>query len=295
MPSFFQGFRNALPKIVPRWLSRRPRTTQRPNAFETGFKYLWEVATTVDIFTEMTLEGVRSWLPGYTLGESWALLDPATALPLIGRSRGIIRGEAETDAAYASRLPAWLDDWEGAGSSEILCKQIHEYLANKPTVRVVDRAGNWVSIDGNGVITTIPAGGAAWTWDWDSVSNPERAGQWSDLWIIVSPCEWPVTAGTTGGGGLAAIWGLGLDVRIGHAATASAVDAIRAIVSQWKGEHTWLVAIIWNYDATLFDPTHVNAGNPDGSQGEWAYDKHDGNGLQPTRPPSARYWIPPNG
>lgn len=287
-----RGFRNALASLVPRWLSNRP-------GLNTGYKILWVVAQQLDMMVEVgILEAIRSWLPGYPFDPTQTI-DPTTALPFIGRSRGILRGETESTTAYAARLRAWLTTWEGAGSSEVLVAQIQAYLGNTPTVRVVDRAGNWVSIAPNGTITVIPAGSAAWAWNWDKTSNPDRnvvgAPWWGDLWIVVTPCEWPVTAGTTGGGGLAAIWGGTVDVGIGHAVPAVAVGAIKSLVALWKGAHTWVEAIIWNYDATLFDPTVVNAGNPNGLCGEWGWDLFDGNGVQPRRPASARYWIPVGG
>lgn len=279
----FAGFRNALASAVPKWMQNRP-------FFQIGFKILWAFASVLDFFFAQVTEGQAAAWPG---------IGTPTALALIGQSRGILRGEIETSPAYAKRLQGWRATWEGAGSSEVLVKQIQAYLGNTPTVRVVDRAGNWVSIAPDGTTTKVQAGSASWVWNWDGTSNPERSSAtapwWSDLWIIVYPCEWPVTAGTTGGGGLDAIWGRS-DIGIGHAVPRAANDAIRALAQQWKGAHTWVEAIIWSYDATLFDPAVVNASNPtDGTWGNWAYDARDGNGMQPRRAASARYWIPPNG
>jgi hypothetical protein len=106
---------------------------------------------------------------------------------------------------------------------------------------------------------------------------------------LVELPEWAVRPGTIGS--------LTVDTEfgIGQLVPRSGRDTIGAILSQWKGAHAWCVAIIWSYDATLFDPTVVNAGNPDGTWGEWGYDKHDGNGIQPVRNASARYWQPANG
>lgn len=286
--SFFQGIRNALHKIVPRWLSRRPQTTQRPVGFEFGFRYLWMIATTADVFLELTIEGIFSWFPGYTLGDTSQLLDPSTALPLIGRSRGIMRGEADTDASFAARLPHWLEDWEGAGSSEVLAKEIQAYLGNTPMVRIVDRAGNWVTRASDGTVTKVNA-----AWNWDSVSNPERAGYWSDLWIIVYPCEWPVTGATLAS--LVGAWGTYQGVGTGHAVPRAAVDAILNLVETWKGAHTWCVAILWSYDATLFVPGSPVAGDPDGTWGGWS--KNVGGTQVPARlnDGRVRFWIPAQG
>lgn len=276
------GFRNAVSSAVPKWLQNRP-------SFQVGFKFLWVIAAFLDFLTAQATEGQVAAFPG---------VGTPTALGLIGQSRGILRGEAEKSSGYASRLVRWLDTWEGAGSSEVLAEEIQSYLGNTPTVRIVDRSGNWVTRFPDGTVAKVQAGSAAWTWDWDSKSNPVRSSTpwWSDLWIIVYPCEWAVTPGTTGGGGLAAIWGnSSIDVGIGHAVNRAANDAIRALAQQWKGAHTWVEAIVWSYDATLFDPLVINAGNPDGTWGEWGYAASAATGLQVARNPSCRYWIPPNG
>lgn len=288
-----KGIRDYIKLWVPKWLSNRP-------GLNNGFKILYAMAFQADMLLELIIEAIGSWWPGYSLGATNQAVDASTAIPLIGLSRGLLQGEAETLTHYAARLPAWLDTWAEAGSAEELALQIQQYLANTPIVRIVDRAGNWVTANVDGTTTSIKAGSAAWTWNWDGTSNPERnlpgMPWWSDIWIIVYPCEWAVTAGTIGGGGLAAIWGnTALNVGIGHAVATTANDAIRSLAEQWKGAHTWLQAIIWSYDATLFDPETVNAGNPDGTWGDWGYAASPGGALQPSRNTSARYWIPPNG
>ncbi len=276
------GFRNALSSAVPKWLQNRP-------GFQVGFKFLWSICAMLDFLSAQVTEGqIASW-PG---------VGTPTALPLVAQSRGILRGEAESTAKYSARAVRWLDTWEGAGSSEVLAEEIQSYLGNTPMVRIVDRSGNWVTRASDGTVTKVQAGSAAWAWDWDSKSNPVRASTpwWSDLWIIVYPCEWAVTPGTTGGGGLAAIWGnRSIDVGIGHAVNRAANDAIRSLAQIWKGAHTWVEAIVWSYDPTLFDHAVINAGNPNGTWGEWGYAASAASGLQVARNPSCRYWIPPNG
>lgn len=278
--------------FVPRWLSNR-------KGLNTGFKILWVPARVLDGIIEAALEGVRCWLPGYAVAPvGQQLVDASTALPYAGRSRGILQGEAESSAAYASRLQAWRTTWENAGSDELLVAAIQSYLGNTPTVRVVNRAGAWTSIAPDGTITrNVPgtASAPAWTWNWDSVTAPERAGWWSDMWIVVSPCEWAVTG--TQLSDLVGLWGTYNGGGLGHACGRAAVGAILSLVAQWKGAHTWVPAIIWTYDATLFDPTQVNAGNPDGT---WAYwGKSVGGNIRPSRTGATdgrcRYWTPRGG
>ena len=118
---------------------------------------------------EGLIEGLQAAYPG---------LGTPTALQYIGRGRGILRGRLDTDDTYAGKLRAWLDRWETAGSMQGLARELYEYLGLP--LRIVNRAGHWLSIDSLGIITTTQA-----MWDWDSVSHPERAGFWSEMWIIV--------------------------------------------------------------------------------------------------------------
>ena len=277
----FRGLRDALRAFVPIWLQDRP-------GFRNGYKFLYMAALLGDIAITWMVQAVYAWLPGYSLGVTGLAVDPSSALPLVGQGRAIVRGEIETDASYAARLVTWLTTWEAAGSAEILASQVQAYLANTPTVRIVDRAGNWVTIDPSGHITTTSA-----AWDWDSVSNPERAGWWSDLWVIVYPCEWPITG--TNLASLVGAWGTYQGVGTGHKVPRAQNDAIRAIVAQWKGAHVWVEAIIWSYDATLFVPGAPVSGDPDGTWGNWS--KYVGGVQVPARlnDGRVRFWIPNGG
>jgi len=279
----YSGFRQSLKTLVPKWLQDRP-------GFRVGFSVLYSFAALLDFVFQQAFEGFSAPWPGY---------GTPTALPLIGQNRGMIQGETETVAAFSARLISWLVAAENSGSSELLVSEIQAYIGNTPTVRVVDRSGNWVSIAPNGAITKVAAGSAAWVWDWDSLSNPERnvpsRPWWSDLWIIITPSEWAVTG--TNLAALAAIWpqSNGNGVGLGFAITRTAVDAISQIVSYRKGAHTYVEAIIFSFDATLFDPNTVNSGNPNGTWGYWAYSATRGGTLIPTRSASARYMIPTRG
>lgn len=263
-----RGFRDSFQRYIPKWLANRLGQN-------VGYRFLYALIMPLDVMMQGVLEGVQAAFPGY---------GTPTALPLIGRSRGILRGEAESDDSYAARQRAWLDAWTEAGASKRIAREIHAYLANSPMVRIVDRSGNWVTVAADGTLTTTHA-----AWDWDSISNPERAGDWSDLWIIVYPCEWPIT-GTLGS--RAGVWpprGIGT----GHQVSRTAVQAILGIVAQWKGAHTYVRGIIWSYDATLFDPASPVSGDPDGKWGKWG--KPVGSTVRPARNTSCRYWIPTNG
>lgn len=288
--STFRGFRDALRAYIPIWLSQRP-------GLDVGYRILYTVALFADIALKFVIEGVYCWFPGYSLGAAPNQIDASTALPLVGRSRGILRGEADTDAGYAARLINWLTDWEAAGSSEILLQQIQAYLGNTPLVRIFDRAGNAISIDSSGHITEDVA---SW-WNWDEVSNPDRVNWWSDLWIVIYPCEWAITGSTLST--LVGIWGTPASytaaaVGTGHAVPRAAVDAILGIVEQWKGAHVWVEAIIWSYDSTLFVPASPTTDDPShGTWGDWGYYDWSTSTFKPARTSDTRvrYWVPDGG
>lgn len=262
-----RGLRDGIASYVPWWLSNRPGQN-------VGYKVIFNCARVLDVFLRFAQEGVQAAWPG---------LGTTTALPYIGQSRGIIRGEAETDASYEARLRAWLDTWLNAGSDRVLATQIQAYLGNTPRVTIVTRGGVWTTLASDGTYTV-----AVSPWDWDSVSNPERAGWWSDLWIIIYPCEWPVTGATLAG--LVGTWGTSQGFGTGHEVPRAAVDAILGLVRQWKGAHTFLQSIVWSYDATLFTPGGPNL--PDGRWGKWY--KLSGSTCLPSRIATGalRYWDP---
>lgn len=265
-----RGFRDAFRDIVPVWLSNRLEKN-------VGYRLLWMCFVILDVAVEAVIQVARAALPG--LGGT------STALPYIGRSRGILRGEGESDASYEERLREWLDTWDGAGSDETLAKQIQFYLANTPMVRIITRAGHVTTLNPDGTFSY-----ATCAWDWDSHSNPVRAGYWSDLWIVIYPCEWAITGTTLAS--LVGIWGHHTGLGTGHAVPRAAVDAITMLVTTWRAAHTRVRAIIWSYDATLIDPANP-ASLPDGWWGNWGKPDpaNPGHTIR-SRSPNARYWVP---
>jgi hypothetical protein len=237
--------RDYLAKLLPWWLSDRRLSSGK----WTGYRFLWAIAAYLDVAIESALQALKAPWPG---------LGTPTALPLIGRSRGILRGQADTDAGFAAKLVRWLDKWRRAGSQFQLATELHEYLGNSPRVRVINRAGRWVTVNADGSTITQDA-----TWNWDSVSNPERAGYWSELFIVIYPTQW-ANQGNFGAAGT-----LGTAFGVGHLANRQEWDAVHAIIAQWKSAHTKVRAIIWTSDAALFDPT-APLTCPDGTWGEWS-------------------------
>jgi hypothetical protein len=282
-----RGWRTSLAKMVTAWQSLRP-------LLEVGWSWLWAHALVVDVETELTLQGINDWAPG-SPGAS------VTALPFIGQSRGILRGEAETSAHYAQRLIDWRSSTREMGRSERLALEIQEYLGNAPMVRVIERLysssgapqAQYVTAIAGVITPTLPV---IANWNWDASSgwtddSTTYAGSltrtfWSDLWIVIYPCEWPVTG--TQLTDLVPVWG-STTVGLGHAVPTVARDAILRICEQWKGAHCFIRAILWSYDATLFDPASPSAsGDPDGTWGPLFNRTGHADGR-------VRYWEPSQG
>ena len=243
-----RNLRHALKSIVPNWLADVPY-------FNVGFAVLYIIALIADCLIEVCLQGVRAAYPG---------VGTTTALTLIGQSRGLIRGLNESDAAYVARLNRWLDLWVTAGSAETLAQLIQTYLGGMPVVRVIDRAGNFVTANADG--TTSKAVDA--TWNPDATGLPTRSGWWSDIWIVIyitdnrwarytslTDTAWLAAWGTSPLGG-----GLEADPAIPH--------AIFNILSTFKGAHTWVEWIAVTNDTTAFVPGSLG-GQPPGTWGNW--------------------------
>lgn len=263
--------RDQLRRWVPWWLSDRRFSSGKT----VGFRYLWAMIACFDAITQWILEGLLAAWPG---------AGTLTALSLIGRSRGIIRGQTDTDVEYASKLRQWLDKWAAAGSARQLAIELHEYLGNRPRVRIVTRAGFWVTVATDGTVTTTQA-----AWNWDGTSNPERSGYWSEMWVIIYPTQWAVNPTVYGTG---RSWGLGDGFGIGHKVSRIEYDAVRGLLNQWKSAHTRISAVVWTSDATLFDPA-TPASLPNGAWGDWSVGGTGARVPNSRNLTTCRYWEGP--
>lgn len=241
-----------------------------------GFRFILVLVVLADVGAQMLLEALYARFPG---------VGTPTALPLIGRSRGMIRGMNETDLGFAGRLIQWLDRWRIAGSQKAIAQAVRDYVSGNPKVRVVNRGGTMTTIDAAGVVT-VQTGVA---WDWDSLSNPSHAGFWSETWIIVYSPPWAKTGPQLVSAGSPPNTG---PYGIGQLVPRQDVDAIKGLLAQWKSAHSFIRCVIWTYDATLFDP--ANPGSmPDGKWGEWWYPTTAGAAYHlSSRSLSCRFWEP---
>lgn len=241
-------FRDMFQRYTPAWLRDRSRSVVGLSA---GYRFLYSMIEALDDQAQVMLEGLQA---------SWPGVGTPSALPLIGKSRGIVRGVSETDESYGARLQTWLDSWAGAGGAESIALQLHGYIAGGPKVRVISRLGRCVTCDTSGAVTRqlVPQS------FWDYVSHPERFNRWWDEWIIIYPDQWSHSPDTIGTGTI------GGDLGWGHDVTRAENDAIRAIVDTWKAAHSHVVAIIWCNDNSLFDPANPGTTWLDGTCGGWS-------------------------
>lgn len=262
--------RDILDRLLPPWLAKRVRERKT-----VAHRFLWAMIAPLDALLDQVDQGIRAWLPG---------VGTPTALPMIGRSRGIIRNQGESADAWAARLVDWLSTWEEAGSQELIAVSTHAFLASHPRVRVINRSGLWITVDADGTITRTQA-----AWDWDSISHPERndpdAPWWSDMWIVIQPSPYALRSGTCGD--LTGDDGYGLGQMVPHAD----VDALKGLWNQWKGAHSCIRAVIWTTDNTLFDPAEPST-CPNGRWGAWGIYSGDDYVASDRNTTSCAYWEP---
>lgn len=248
-----------LERIVPWWLRNRP-------GLDRGFKFLWASAVLCDALIDALTRGIQAAWPGY---------GTSTALDETGATRGIVRGLSDNEDEYAARLRGWLDTYERMGSDDAIVRGLHEYLRDRPMVRIVDRHGQWTEIGTAGTIRTFSA-----AWDWDSLSHPTGAtDRPTDVWVIIYGSAYAHQPS----------W-VDLDSThcLGHTAPSDEADQAVAILKQWKPAHNWIRCVVWVDDPADLDP-EAAVGLPDGRWGNWG--KDDGTGAWiPSRNANFRYW-----
>jgi hypothetical protein len=285
-----RSLRSALASIVPTWLANVP-------GFRLLYSFCYVIALIADCLREIAWEGRISAFPG---------VGTPTALPWIAQSRGLLQGPNETTAAFAARCIAYRQTWRSAGANAALAQNVQAFLMGAgtlaagalPIVRVVDRAGNWVTANADGTLTRATA---AWSWDgisgWDDGSRPQPpatcAAYVSDLWVIVAPPSGatPVFAEYTGTADAAWLVNAGqgnaVQMGLGHQANRAYVAGILDLVATWRGAHTCCRGIIFAADTVTFSPTTPTA---DGTYGNFS--KNVAGNQVPARLAAARYWQP---
>lgn len=259
-----QSFRSIRQFLSPRWLTE---------GFGGAVGFSLDVVK--DSYLRRVLLGLLARFPqNGPAGET----APPDALAAIGRDRRVVRGLGESDASYARRLIAWLDDRQTAGNAFALMQKLAEYLGvdSGCVFKAVDNQGNWYVRAAGGTRSLFLRRG---NWDWDGYAE-----KWSRFWVIVHP---PVSlwveedtwgSGTWGDGGT---WG--------STETYDEVQTIRGLVADWKPAGTRCVNIIVAFDDASFDPeaAPLSPGLPDGTWGNWSID--DAGTQVESRLATARY------
>ncbi len=280
-----RNLRHALKSIVPNWLADIP-------GLNVGFSILFIVALCADILIDVLMQGVFAAWPGKG--------DPS-ALSLIGRGRGLIRGREEGADEYALRLLDWLALWPESGSAETLGRLVQGYLGGSLVVRVIDRRGNFTTVNADGSVDQdIDA-----TWNFDETGYPIRAinpptqpGWWSDVWVVVYlDTRWPTYTDLTDADFIAN-WGTYDAGGTGHEVPRGIRDDLNSIFAVFKGAHNWVECVVFTTDTALFVPGALGATYPDGEWGRFS--KYSAGKQIPARATTSaggtiRYWVPAGG
>ncbi len=242
------------------------------------------------------------------------------SLTLLGLDRRIPRAPNETAEAYTRRLILWLDLWAMAGTPAGLLYALQSFIfPGYPTIRMVDRNSLWCQLDEGASrdltiweavsvpsaidgLRYIPPIGAAQSprakfwwhqgagWDWDSISNPERAAMVQDYWIEVAQPSYPFVGKYAGTGDNAMTWGMGRAWGLGE--IAGTFKTFRELVRMYQRAGSECQGVIFTTAASSFDPTATpDASYPDGT---WSADSKiiAGTATQ-TRNRNYRYALPP--
>ena len=208
---------------------------------ENGSRYNYLFGVTLDVLLQWVREGKRASMPGY---------GDASALPYIGRDRGIPQGIDESADSYAGRLQAAIDDWHRAGNAGSIVGQLLGYVPAALICRCVNYLSCWdQTVDGNPAtgVTHIDHS-AAPDWNWDRF-YALRAIYHFMTWVILDGTEtWSqIHCGD-------------VDLRCGDGHTCGStmtdgqVRSIRNIVKQWKAQGAVVRWIIVMFDNTIMDP-----------------------------------------
>lgn len=246
------NFRSVLQYFVPSWLGA-------PDS--EGAKVLLTITTLIDGSVEHMRQALEARFPSYA-GDS--------ALKLIGKDRGIVRGRSETAAHYAARLKRWRypRGHRVRGSAFAFLEQLAEYWGGVHCW-TIDVKGNLHDRTAAGVESYSYGN----PWNWDGVAPTPRWGRW---WTVldVSPLPavipWPQVLGAYGNS-----LQPGRGLTIGQQGVTP--EDCRTIKGLLKGKHPW---------------------KPSGTLGEWLIVSFDGSPPVPDggwltwqgRDPAFRYW-----
>ena len=273
------SLRESIRGVLPYFLAEGEE--EAPNV---GWKIMWSIALQADAMIDWVIEGSRAALPG---------VGTPTALPIIARARAVVRGRVETETSFVERLVSWRELHRARGKMFGVAREVQHYLG--PTaaggwweVRVVNRGGTWGILDTTRTWSWIDPPAAAWSWDWDSVSHPERSACHADMWVIVCPPPGSTVESAPPFQHVPA-WGVST-TSWGHEAPQAEVGTLRNLVDAWKAARTRVLAVIWapavHMGSPVLDPREAGSIRPNGQWGSWG----TGNSRVASRPSWLRFW-----
>jgi hypothetical protein len=259
----FETFLTSFRRRLPEWIT---------NDKGDGPAVWSAISFLLDGYMQRLYEGIYARYPTHA---------PADALSYIGADRRMLRGIGESREGYVARLLSWLSQYSHwtRGSPFALLSQVRAYCGGEGIrVRLVDRRGNWYTIDRDGVMSYVLDTG---NWLWDPIpASPD----WARFWIIIYPAADGATFRPWGRGAKydgtrkydgTHVWGLDADP--------SEIGTLRKLVDDWKAAGRRCEWIIYSFDDSAFDPS---APEPDGEWYKWA----SGEPFVPKRrPPDAVY------
>lgn len=270
------------------------------------------IFTVYDIDSELWWQGLIS---------RWPTHAPADALPYLAADKGIISGPTESDAAKRARIRGWLNEAALSGLPIGWLIALQAYCApTYPRVRIVNRRSTWYTLEADAVprmlglqgYTPLPKcpyeNGTQWpigaiaspverlrtsglysryqaspaNFDWDSISNPERAACWWDCVGVIYGHY--VAQGAYDNGS----WFFDDPAEsVGLNEPYATFTALRYLARKRASAKSVLRSIVWTPKASDFDPfaPPLDPGLPDGRLGCSGYD--DGGVLRPT---GSREW-----
>jgi len=217
------------------------------------YRLLYACAIQFDALIDGVVLGVKCRFPELAL---------PTALPVLGRERGIRRGIFETDAQYAARMLNWIPDRKRKGSPYALMNQIAGYFTGRSvSLRVVNNRGTWYSRAADGTESWHREVPTNWLWDTYGWTYDSRY-----YLIIYLDDHGPLVPQVLWGSGVT--WGQG-SLYWGVSATDGLGESIKAIVAEWGIPNAICDWVIFAFDATSFDPAGSGAGYPAGTWDQW--------------------------
>lgn len=246
MARYFETFLTSFRGRLPEWIT---------NDKGDGPAVWTAISLLLDGYAQRAYEGIYARYPTHA---------PADALGYIGADRRIIRGIGETREGYVARLLGWLSQFSHLtrGSPFALLEQVRAYCGGDGIrVRLVDRRGNWYTIDRDGTKSYLLDQG---NWLWDPIpASPD----WARQWLIIYPSYNDETAVYKPWGKAAKLdgsWKLDGSHVLGTDAQPEEIKTLREIVEDWKGAGKRVEWIIYSFADDAFDPAA-----PEVDDGEW--------------------------